>query len=76
MANTEEMLREMNKKATANNRKKYPIQIILVGVPKVVMHVIHTFQRLDWAKAGDWLKVKRNNATGEVTMTITIDFML
>jgi len=61
---------------TQKNREKYSIQIILVGLPKVVMHVINFFHGMHLAKAGDWLEVQRNKATGKVTMTITLHFML
>jgi len=66
----------MNEKETGNNGKKYPLKIILVGLPKVVMHVINILHRMDWAIAGDWLEVKRDKVTGDLTMTITIDFKL
>jgi len=60
----------------ANNREKHSIQIIIVGVPKVVRHVIYALHCLSFAKAGDWIEVKRNKATDELTMTITLNFML
>jgi len=66
----------MPEQNTANNRKKYPVKIILIGVSKGVMHLINFLHGKGLVSAGDWLEVKRNNKTGEVTMTITIDFML
>lgn len=66
----------MAKTKTANNREKHSVQIIVVGVPKVVRHVIYTLHLLGFAKAGDWLQVKHNKTTDELTMTITLNFML
>ena len=66
----------MPKTQTAKNREKHPVQIILVGVPKAVIHLINLLHLLKFAKAGDWIEVNRNRATNQVTMTITLDFML
>jgi len=66
----------MPKTKTCTNRKKHPVQIIIVGVPKAVMYVIYLLHGLGFAKAGDWLEVKRTKDDRELTMTITLHFML
>jgi len=66
----------MPKTKTCTNRKKHPVKIIIVGVPKAVMHVIYLLHGLGFANAGDWLEVTRTKDNQELTMTITLDFML
>jgi len=58
------------------NREKHSVKIILVGVPKAVIHVINVLHLLKFAKAGDWLEVKRTRFGEELTMVITLHFML
>ena len=61
---------------TAKTREKHSVQIILVGVHKAVIHLINLLHLANIAKAGNWLEVNRNRATNQVSVTITLDFML
>ena len=66
----------MTEPKASNNREKHSVKIIIVGVPKAVIHAINVLHCLGFAKSGDWLEVKRTTAPEQLTMTIIIDFML
>ena len=66
----------MPKTKGSNNREKHSVQIIITGLPKAITHVIYLLHGLKFAKAGDWLEVKQTKAPEQLTMTITLDFML
>ena len=66
----------MSNPQTSTNRKKHPVKIIIIGVPKAVIHAINLLHLLKFANAGDWIEVKRTRVPEELMMTITIDFML
>ena len=66
----------MPKTKTVKTGEKHPVQIILVGVPNAVIHLINLLHLVNIAKAGDWLEVNRNRAINQMTVTITINFML
>jgi len=60
----------------SNNREKHSVKIIIVGVPQAVINVIYLLHGLGFAKASDWLEVKQTKDPEELTMVITLDFML